>query len=127
MSDKEIIIAVGIHFVIPLIGLLYYFWMVHQTRKEKIPNAPIIELFVIFSTYGGLLLAVLTTLFWKWSLMASIGSLYLILGAPILMGLIGYRRHRTRDFSKYHSGVYVSSMAYFIVTPVVFLLLHLIK
>lgn len=127
MSDTEITIAIGIHFVIPLIGLLYYLWIISQMRKNRVPQAPAIELFIIFSTYGGLLLTILTTLFWKWSLMASLGSVYLILVAPIIMAIIVFKHNKTRSISTYHNGVYVSGLLYFIVVPVTFLLLFLMK
>jgi len=64
-------------------------------KKDNIQNKPEVELFMIFATYGGLLLVILTELFWKWSGMASLGTFYLILGAPIVMGLIFYRHNKT--------------------------------
>ena len=70
--------------------------------RDKISNPPTMELFAVFATYGGLVLVVLTTFFWKWSGMASLGMFYLILGAPIVMGVIAYRQYKTRQKSKYH-------------------------
>ena len=120
MSPKEIIIALTIHLILPLTGLLYFLRLKKQLKKENIPNAPTTELFIIFSTYGGLLIVVLTTLFWQWSGMASLGFFYLILGAPIVMGLIAYRHKQTKTISKYHYWTYLSGLLYFAIAPVTF-------
>ena len=93
MVTKEIIIALTIHFVIPLIGLLYFLKLTREMKRKNIQKRPTVELFVIFVTYGGLLLLLLTGLFWYWSGMASLGTFYLIFIAPIVMGIIAYR-HR---------------------------------
>jgi hypothetical protein len=95
-------------------------------EKEDIQNAPVIELFVIFATYGGLLLVSLTALIWKWSGMASLGTFYLILGAPIAMGIISYRLRKTKKTSKYHKWTYLLGILYFVIAPVLFLILYLV-
>lgn len=123
MTKAEIIIALTIHLFLPLIGLIFFIRLRAKMKKEEIQNAPIIELFIIFATYGGLLLVILTTLLWKWSGMASLGSFYLILGAPIVMGIIAYRHRKTKKDSKYHKWTYLSGILYFIITPLVILIL----
>jgi len=90
-------------------------------------NRPIIELFIIFATYGGLILAVLTDLFWYWSGMASLGVFYLIFGAPIVMGIIAYRHRHTRTISKYHKWTYLLALAYFIVLVLFLVYVYLSK
>ena len=94
-------------------------------KSENIQNAPTVELFIIFSTYGGLLLVTLTTLFWQWSAMASLGASYLIIGAPIAMGIIAYRHRNTTTISKYHKWTYLSGLLYFVIAPMTFFLLFL--
>ncbi len=123
MSIAEIIKALTIHLFLPLIGLFYFIRLIARMKKEEIQNAPIIELFIIFATYGGLLLVILTTFLWKWSGMASLGSFYLILGAPVAMGIIAYRHRKTKKDSKYHKWAYLSGILYFIITPLVILIL----
>jgi uncharacterized membrane protein YidH (DUF202 family) len=123
MTLKEIIIAVIIHLVLPLAGLVYFFRLKKQMKSENVPNAPTIELFLVFATYGGLLLVVLTTLFWQWSGMASLGVFYLILGAPIVMGIIAYRHRKTKTISKYHKSTYLSGVLYFAIITVSFFVL----
>jgi hypothetical protein len=123
MTVKEIIIALTIHILIPLAGLIYFLRLKRRMKIENIVNAPTPEFFVIFATYGGLLLVTLTTLFWQWSGMASLGIFYLILVAPIAMGLIAYRLKKTKTISKYHNWAYMSGLLYFAIAPVTFLIL----
>jgi glucose uptake protein GlcU len=120
MNATEIIIALTIHLILPLTGLFYFLRLKKQLKNENIPNPPTTELFIIFSTYGGLLLVVLTTLFWQWSGMASLGAIYLILVAPIVMGIIAYRHRQTKTISKYHYWTYLSGLLYFAIAPVTF-------
>jgi hypothetical protein len=127
MTTKEIVIALTIHLVLPLVGLLYFLHLRKKMNSDNVLNAPTIELFLIFATYGGLLLLTLTTLFWKWSGMASLGAFYLIIGAPIIMGTIAYRHRQTKTISKYHKLTYLYGLSYFVIAPLTFLFLSLVS
>jgi hypothetical protein len=63
-------------------------------------------------TYGGLLLVILTSIFWYWSGMASLGCLFLVAPAPILMLIIAYKNYKLRSISLYHRLVYMFGMVY---------------
>lgn len=119
----QIIIAIIIHLIVPIIGIIFFIDLIRKMRFEKIENPPIIDWFLIFATYGGLLLVVLTTLFWKWSGMASIGTLYLIIVAPVIMGIISYLNYKKKSISKYHNWVYKISISYFIIAPIIIFIL----
>jgi hypothetical protein len=110
MTTKEIIIAFTIHLIIPLVGLLFFLQLNNKIKREKIDNAPTTELFVIFANYGGLLLVILTALFWQWSGMASLGLFYLILGAPRAMGFIAYSQRQKKTISNYHDWTYNAAL-----------------
>ena len=127
MTAKDIIIALTIHLILPLTGISFYLRLKKKMKSENIANPPTIELFIIFATYGGLLLVTLTTLFWQWSGMASLGPFYLILAAPIAMGLIAYRHRQTKTISKYHNWTYISGLSYFAIAPVTFFILFLVS
>ena len=127
MSTKEILIALTIHIFIPLAGFIYFIRIIRQMAIENVVKAPILELFIIFSTYGSLLIIVLTTLFWKWSAMASLGAAYLTIGAPIFMVAIALRHRKTKINSKYHKLAYLSGLLYFIIASVAFLILFLMR
>ena len=126
MTATEIIIALIIHLILPLVGFLYFLRIKKQMELENITKAPIIELFAIFATYGGLLLVILTTFFWQWSGMASLGIFYLIFGAPFVMGYIVYRHTKTKNLSKYHKYTYKAGQLYFVIAPLTIGLLFLI-
>ena len=115
--------AVAIHLVIPLTGLLIYLRLIRKIKREKVEKPPAIDLFLTFATYGGLLLVTLTTLFWKWSGIASLGSFYLILGSPIVMGIIVYRNYKNKQLSQYHLWMYKTGLLYFIIAPLTLLTL----
>jgi len=115
MTTIEIVIPLIIYFIIPLSGLLFFLQLKKRMKRENVQNRPTIELFIIFATYGGVILVVLTDLFWYWSGMASLGVFYLIFGAPIVMGVIAYRHRHIRTISKYHKWIYILALAYFIV------------
>lgn len=123
MPTIETIKIVLIYLIVPLAGLWAYVRLIRRVTSEKIDRPPIIDLFLLFATYGGLLLAVLTTLWWKWSGMASLGAAYLILGAPIIMGIIAFRNYWDRQRSIYHLWTFRLGVAYLIMIPLIFLLL----
>ncbi len=124
MTIFEIIVALTIHILLPIVGILYFIHLRNRMKKEEVKNALIIDLFIIFATYGGLLLVSLTAIFWKWSGLASLGTFYLIIGAPVAMGIISYRNRKTKKDSKYHKWTYLSGILYFVIAPVIFLILY---
>ena len=126
MATKEIFTALTIHFIIPLVGLLYFLRLKWQMKRENIQNKPTIELFIIFVTYGGLLLFLLTGLFWYWSGMASLGLFYLIFGAPIAMGVISYKHRHTKSISKYHKWVYILGLSYYVILLALLLVAYIL-
>ena len=126
MKESEIIIALLIHLFVPVAVLAWFLKLKNDMGNEKIENAPVIDLFIIFGTYGGLLIVVLTTIFWEWSGMASLGAFYLILIAPVVMGLIAYKNSQRKKNSKYHSWTYLSGLLYFVIAPITFILLALV-
>lgn len=86
-------------------------------RKQNIPNPPTTSLFLIFMTYGGLLeLTFWVCLDW-WGGIASMTVFYLILVAPIAMGIIAYRHRQIKEISKYHNWTYLSGLLYFVIAP----------
>lgn len=80
---------------------------------EEIPNAPSLELFFVFGTYGVMLILILTSLMWRWSGMASLGAFAAMSLGPLIMGAIAYSTYKNRELSKYHKLTYQLSIAYF--------------
>ena len=118
----ELVRAMLVNLVVPLAGLIIFFWLRDQMREQKIERPPIVPLFIIFATYGGLLMVVLTVLLWRGSGMASLGLAYLVLLAPIVMTILAVTLYRQRRLSQYHFGSFIASGIYpCIVIPTVVL------
>ncbi len=62
-----------IHAVVPLAGLGLFLALRRRMLVACIEEPPILIFFVLFATYGGLIVALLTALFWYWSGMATLG------------------------------------------------------
>lgn len=112
LNTSELLIALVIHFVLPLLGLIYYIYILKRMKIENIKNPPDIALFLIFLNYGGLLIIILTAYLWYWSLMATIGSLYILLISPIIMLGISIYYLKSIKLSKYHKTTFYSAMLY---------------
>ncbi|THH39375.1 hypothetical protein [Neolewinella litorea] len=120
----NILLWMGIHVFVPAGGVLAYLIMLKRMKKEHTSCPPVRSLLLVFASYGGVLLVLLTALFWKWSALASFGAAYLVLGAPLIMGAVAYMQFPTRVLSKYHSLVYRLALIYAIAIPVVVLALR---
>ncbi|MGB0430248.1 MAG: hypothetical protein ACPGLV_07215 [Bacteroidia bacterium] len=96
-------------------------------KAKNIEQPPIIGLAVSIMNYSVLLILVLTSIFWKWSGMVSIGSLYQFTIAPLLMSLVAYRTYKKKELSLYHLLVYRSGIFYFLAIPVLFGLVYIFK
>jgi hypothetical protein len=96
--------AVLIHLVVPGAGVLFYLSIVRKMLDQRIKDPPVLSLFVIFATWGSLLILILTRFFWLWSGMATLGLAYLVILAPIVMGIITVRIYLDRELSRFHKG-----------------------
>lgn len=127
MKIIEIIIVIIIHLAIPLTGLLSFRRIVRKMKSQDVTDPPTIDLFLVFATYGALLLLVLTILFWKWSGMTSLGAFYLILGAPVVMGIIAIRNYKKKEFSTYHLWTYKAGLLYYAIATATIVLLLILE
>lgn len=123
LNTSELITAVLIHFVIPILGIVFYFILLHKMKKSNIQNPPTVALFLEFFICGGFLLIVLTSLFWKWSAIASLGAIFIFFIAPfIMLGLAIYYIGKRND-SKYHKITFYLASMYLPVITIVYLLI----
>lgn len=114
----DIFSFVVIHIIIPCLGLAYFLLIRSKMLRKEVSNPPIIEFFILFTSYGGLLLVVLTHLFWQWSGMATLGALYLVLLAPVIMFIMLLRVRKKIKISGYHNTAYIMCILYFIIVPI---------
>lgn len=85
MSASEIITAITIHLLVPAAGVVGYLLLCRRLLATGASFLFLAQLLLLFVCYGGGLLVVLTSLFWEWSGMASVGCFFLMLGAPVLL------------------------------------------
>jgi hypothetical protein len=108
----EIVKALLIHLLVPAAGLQWFLWLREDMRQEEVERPPVIPFFIIFATYGGLLLVVLTTLLWRWLGMASLGLAYLLFLAPVVMLVLAWRLYPQRGLSRFHRAAFIASASY---------------
>lgn len=73
----------------------------------------------MFVNYGGLLLIILNSFMLPWSGLSSLGLIYLLFVAPVIMGVIAYRNAKQKGQSYYHLRAYREALAYFIIAPLI--------
>ncbi|MDT3739259.1 MAG: hypothetical protein RO257_07120 [Candidatus Kapabacteria bacterium] len=122
-TAREIIIGLTIHLLVPMLGLIYFVLLTKKMRKENLSKSTTYEIFAIFINYGGLVLVTLTTFFWKWSGLSSLGIFYLILIAPIVMGIIAFKNNKYKDKSIYYNRIYKAGVLYYVIAPLTFFIL----
>ncbi len=108
--DTIYIIPILIYFVIPIVGLATYI-MVVKGLKSKVDSVPYFSTFFLFLVYGGLLLIILTSVFWEWSKLLLSVVLFQGLLSPVVAGLIVF--FIKHDFSVYHKWIYFAAIGYF--------------
>ena len=114
MRANELITGIGIHLVVPLLGVIVFLVLCRRMQHTQIPSPPFLSYFILFATFGSWLMVCLTALFWTWSGMASLAVFGLMLVAPfvtagIALYLYLWDRH---NLSAYHRGAYLASIAY---------------
>ena len=114
---------IAIHILVPLLGILLYLMICRKMRIEKVQSPPVLELFFVFFTFGGVIIVLLTQFFWYWSGMASLGVFYLIFIAPLVLFFVD-RNNKTKT-SKYHKWTSraIKYYAYFVVVLIALFLM----
>ena len=58
---------VFLNFVVPLVGFKVFLLLRERMLERQVERPPVVPLFISLATYGGLLMVVITLLFWRWS------------------------------------------------------------
>ncbi len=83
--------------------------------REEIDDPPYFSMFFLFYLYGGVLVIILTSLFWKLSGMTAILTFFLMLAGPVITGIIAIYNTKKKNDSVYHKWVFYSSASYAVV------------
>jgi small-conductance mechanosensitive channel len=102
---------VGIHVLVPLIGMAAFVLLCRKMQRTT-QSPPFLSYFILFAIFGGWLMVCLTALFWRWSGLASIGVAALVLVAPFVTAGVAIRLRSKRTISTFHRGAYFASIAY---------------
>ena len=101
-----------IYLFVPVVGLVSYAFVIRAMRKRAIPNPPVVSYFVLFLPHGGLLLVALTSLFWEWSGLASLGTAALFFAGPALAFTLLIKNYRKKTLSLFHKAVPIISIGF---------------
>jgi hypothetical protein len=112
MPISKVIVGIGVNILVPLLGVLVFVLLCRRMRRAQIQSPPFFYYFILFATYGGCLMVLLTALFWEWSGMASLGCLYLMLVAPFVTAGIAFRLRGSHSLSVFHRVAYIASIVY---------------
>jgi hypothetical protein len=114
MTLSEIITSISIHLLVPAAGLVAY--LILRQRLLATGASPIFlaQLFLLFVCYGGVLLVLLTSLFWQWSGMASLGAFFLILAAPVLLFPVLLSLWKQKSHSSAHRVAFRACAGYYV-------------
>ena len=116
-----VLTPIVIYLLVPILGIALFFFATKTLKPKERKEIFILKLLIVFACLGGLLLLLLTTVFWKWSGLASVGSVFLIFIAPILMAVIGYDSFKKRA-NEAESTLFKLSISYFIALPLIILI-----
>jgi hypothetical protein len=111
LKDPPLAIGIAINLLVPFLGVIIFIWLCRKMQRDAIPSPPYFVYFILFATYGGWLLAILTLLFWVLSGMFMLGNLYLIVVSPFLTAAIAYHLRNRRTLSRYHQSAYVACLS----------------
>ena len=110
MTPSEIIIAITLHLLVPAMGVMAYAIICRRLLAKGASPMFLAQLFLLFVCYGGALLVFLTSLFWKWSGMASLGTFFLMLAAPILLAPVTFSLWKQQDGSLTHRVAFLAAI-----------------
>ena len=112
------LIPIAIYVLVPFGGLRLYQTVDARMDRMNVPDPPRVVLGILFFNYGGLLLVILTDIFWYWSGLASLGVLYLIAVAPVILAGTTAGLYLKRNVSGFHKLAFAGSVAYVILSLV---------
>jgi hypothetical protein len=102
----------AIHLVVPAMGVVEFVALLWRMRRAGVGRALGVPYFLIHVFYGGLLLIVLTALFWEWSGLASLGVFACVFLGPVILSLQAWRLRKGMRDSRFHAVAIVLSALY---------------
>jgi len=114
LTFYDYVVPIFIYIILPLIGLGYYIYLALKMKAE-VKDPPYITVFSLFYIYGGLLVSLLTALFWKYSGMMTILVFFQTFAAPVIVIFIAILNYPKRQKSVYHRWSFYGASAYILI------------
>lgn len=112
-------LLVGFVFLLPvIIWLTIYQLILWRMRKQQISSIPHKSILSLLFIYGGIALEVLTGMLEMYSGMSSLGLLFLIIGAPIICGIVIWANKDNAKLSVYHRAILFAARFYLVVEAI---------
>ena len=127
MTSSEIITAITIHLLVPAAGVAAYLMLCRRLLAAGASLMFLAQLFLLFVCYGGVLLVLLTSLFWYWSGMASVGVFFLMLAAPVLLFPVLLSLWKQKSPSSAHRVAFRACVGYYVLLAMVLCSVPLIR
>lgn len=124
---SEFVLGVFIPLVLILLGVYTYYILITKMKNQGIKLIPWLSWLILFINYGGLLLVSLTSIFWTWSGMASIGVMYLVIIAPLLMSSIAFEMRIKKNDNVYNRRLFRLALLYLLIMPLVLYFLFIFE
>jgi hypothetical protein len=112
MPLSKVIAAVGVNLVVPFLGVTAFVLLCRWMWRAQIESPPFFSFFILFATFGGWLMVLLTALFWEWSGMASLGVCFLAFVAPFVTAVLAWSLRQRRALSAFHKSAFYLSVGY---------------
>jgi hypothetical protein len=112
MPVSKVVAAIGVNILVPLLGVIVFALLCRRMWRKHVQSPPFFSYFILFATFGGWLVVLLTALFWEWSGMASLGVFYLVFVAPFVTAGVAFSLRRCLALSIFHRVAYIASMVY---------------
>jgi hypothetical protein len=112
MTLSKDMTPIAIYLLVPFAGTVAFLLLCRWMSRANIPSPPYFSCFVLFGTFGGWLLVVLTAEFWEWSGMATIGVFGLVFVAPFVTAGLAVSLFDRQTWSRLHRGAFVGSVCY---------------
>lgn len=126
MEIPQLLLGLFIHLVVPISGIILFLSLRKKAIKLGASGGFLLVLSFIFCAYGGWVMLALTALFWRWSFMASVGSLFLFAVFPIVAIALLFYFRKSRELSPMHYWAFWANLLLIppIILPLAFVLAH---
>lgn len=121
--ENETFALLFIGSIFPLLLLWFYLFIIERMKKDKnIERLPVYSLLFVLMAYGSLSMALLSTLFGKWTDILILVFFVIAIISVVILFFVAVKNYKKRYDSVYHSRIYRLSLSYYLLLPFVYLI-----